>query len=220
MIPSSSTHRPSSWLGSTTVTEEIAPGLWHWTTRHPHINADVSSYYLCDERVLIDPMLPAEGLEWFDEHGIPAHVLLTNRHHDRDSWRLREAFGCRVHCVRSGVYELQGRGAVDAFDFGDELPGGVVALKVDAICPDETALHIPGHRALACADGVVRWPGASGLTFVPDSLMDDPERTKAGLREAYGRLLELDFELLLLAHGAPVRSGAKAELRSFVSGRL
>lgn len=178
---------------------------------------DVSSYYLAAERVILDPMLPAEGLEWFESHGAPEHVLLTNRHHDRHAWRLREAFGCTVHCVRNGLHELNGRGPVEAFDFGDELPGGAMAIEVDAICPDETALHIPRHRALACADGVVRWPGRNELAFVPDPYMDEPEQTKAGLREAYGRLLELDFELLLLAHGAPVTGDAKEVLSAFVT---
>src|SRR6059036_3665980 len=46
-------------------------------------------------------------------------------------------------------------------------------------------------------------------------LMDEPERTKAGLREAYRRLLDLDFNLLLLAHGDPVVGGAKDALRRF-----
>jgi len=196
---------------------EIAPGLWHWTARNEHIQKDVSSYYLLGERVLIDPMIPAAGLEWFQQHGVPEHILLTNRHHDRDSWRLRKELGCTVHCVQSGLQELEGRGPVAAFDFGDELPGGVIAHEVGAICPDETALHIPAHRALACADGVVRWSGHQGeLAFVPDFLMDDPERTKAGLRGAYRRLLELDFDLLLLAHGDPVVGGANDALRAFV----
>jgi hypothetical protein len=195
--------------------QEIAPGLWHWTARHEHIHADVSSYYLLAERVLIDPMIPAEGLAWFDEHGVPEHVLLTNRHHDRHAWRLRDAFGCTVHCVRSGLHELDGRGPVEAFDFGDELPGGAIACEVGAICPDETALHIPAHRALACADGVVRSPGLDELTFVPDEFMDDPETTKAGLREAYRRLLDLDFDLLLLAHGDPVVTSGNEALRAF-----
>ncbi len=196
--------------------QEISPGLWHWTARHEHIHLDVSSYYLASERVLIDPLIPSDGLEWLRRHGPPEHVLLSNRHHDRDSWRLQEAFGCAVHCISNGVYELEGRGLVTAFEFGDELPGGVVAHEVDAICPDETALHIPAHRALACADGVVRWPGVGDrLVFVPDHLMDEPEQTKQRLCEAYRGLLELDFELLLLAHGAPVLSGGKDALRAF-----
>ncbi len=197
--------------------DEIAPGLWHWTARHPHINSDVSTYYLVAERVLIDPMTPPAGAAWFRDQGSePEHVVLSNRHHDRDAWRLREEFGCEVHCIANGCYELEGRGPVTPFEFGDELPGGIDVYQVDAICPDETALHIPAHRALVCADGVVRWPGADGLTFVPDSLMDDPERTKAGLREAYRRLMELDFDRLLLAHGAPVTQEAKAALRAYL----
>jgi hypothetical protein len=195
--------------------EEIAPGLWHWRARHPRIQTTVSSYYLAADCVAIDPVLPADGLTWFESHTTPEHALLTNRHHDRDAWQLREAFGTTVHCIRNGVYEIEGRGPVTAFDFGDELPGGVVAHEVDAICPDETALYIPAHRALACADGVVRWRDGEGLSFVPDQLMDDPEQTKAALRESYRRLLELDFDLLLLAHGAPILSGGKAALRAF-----
>lgn len=196
--------------------QEIAPGVWHWTARHPHIHAGVSSYYLLPESVLIDPMIPPAGVEWFVEHGAPEHVLMSNRHHDRDAWRLREAFGCAVHCIRNGLHELEGRGPVEPFDFGDELPGGVIVHEVNAICPDETALQIPSRAALACADGVVRGRDDGELAFVPDFLMDDPEQTKQGLRDAYRRLLELDFDSLLLAHGEPVVGGAKEALRAFV----
>jgi hypothetical protein len=199
--------------------QELVPGLWHWRAYRESIRHDVSSYYLERERVLLDPMIPREGLEWLDEHGPPEHVLLTNRHHDRDAWRLRDAFGCTVHCVRAGLHELEGRGPVEPFDFGAELPGRVIAYEVGAICPDETALYLPAHRALAVADGVVRWPGVEGLSFVPDFLMDDPEQTKAGLRDAFRALLELDFDLLLLAHGDPLVVDAKDELRAFV-GRV
>jgi hypothetical protein len=196
--------------------EEIASGLWHWKALWERIGSEVSSYYLAAERVLIDPMIPPEGTGWFEEHGRPEHLLLTNRHHDREGWKLREAFGCTVHCVRNGLHELEGRGPVEPFEFEDELPGGVVAYEVDAICPDECALYAPAHRALASADGVVRWPDDGPLRFVPDELMDDPERTKAGLRDAYQRLLDLDFDRLLLAHGNPIVHGAKDELAAFV----
>ncbi len=195
---------------------EIGSGLWHWTARRASISTEVSSYYLGSERVLIDPMIPPEGRDWLEQHGPPEHAILTNRHHDRDAWRLHDAFGCTVHCIRNGLYELEGRGPVEAFDFGDELPGEISVREVDAICPDETALYIPQHRALACADGVVRWGRGDELQFVPDSLMDEPEQTKQQLCEAYRGLLELDFDLLLLAHGDPVVGGARDVLRTFV----
>jgi hypothetical protein len=194
--------------------QEISPGLWHWRAHHPSIDKNVSSHYLQAERVAIDVLVPPEGLAWFEAHGPPEHALLSNRHHSRDAWLLHETFATQVHCIRSGLAAVEGRGPVEAFDFGDELPGGVFAYEVGAICPDETALHIPAHAALACADGVVNWNGPE-LTFVPDQLMDDPERTKAGLRVAYRRLLELDFDTLLLAHGMPIVGGGKAALRDF-----
>lgn len=196
---------------------EIAPGLWHWAAIHPNLGKEVSSYYLVRERIALDPLLPAEGLAWFEDQP-PEHVLLTNRHHGRDSFKLNQAFGTEVHCVRNGVDELQDHGPVTPFEFGEELPGGITAHEVGAICPDEAALHVPAHRALACADGVVRWDGVEGLTFVPDQLMDDPAATRAGLAAAYQRLAdELDFDLLLLAHGAPVTRDARAALASFAA---
>jgi hypothetical protein len=197
--------------------QEIAPGLWHWTARHEHIGTLVSSYYLLEERVLLDPILPAQGLDWFVRVGAPEHALLTNRHHDRDAWRLREAFGLTVHCPRAGLHELEARGPVAPYDPGDELPGGAAAFTVGSLCPDESALYLADKRALACADGVVRWTGRGPLTFVPDELMDDPELTRAGLAEAYRGLLELDFDTLLLAHGEPIVGGGREALRAFVA---
>ena len=129
--------------------------------------------------------------------------------------RLAPARGIRLHCA---LHQLEGRGPVEPFEFGDQLPGGITVYEIDAICPDETALYIRSHHALACADGIIR-PGADApLAFVPDSLMDEPERTKQGLREAYRGLLELDLDLdlLLLAHGDPIVGGAKRALRTFV----
>jgi glyoxylase-like metal-dependent hydrolase (beta-lactamase superfamily II) len=191
---------------------EIAPGLHWFTALRASIGMEVSSYWLPEERVMIDPMVPEEGLEAFADLP-PEHVLLTNRQHDRGAWDYVERFGSTVHCVRQGLHELEGRGEVTAFEFGDELPGGITAYEVGAICPDETALHIPARNALACADGVVHY---GGLHFVPDGLMENPEDTKAALRTAYARLAEtLEFDNLLVAHGDPVVGGAREALREF-----
>jgi glyoxylase-like metal-dependent hydrolase (beta-lactamase superfamily II) len=183
---------------------EIAPGVWHWTALRESIGSEVSSYYLAEEKVAIDPMLPAERPEWFR----PEHAILTCRHHDRDAWQL----GCTVWVVAQGAYELQGRGEFRTYEWGDDLPGGALAYEVGALSPDETAVYIPDHRALAVGDGVIRWEEDGPLGFVPDRFMDDPEADKAGLRAAFRRLLELDFDLLLLGHGDPAVGDAKEQL--------
>lgn len=195
---------------------EILPGVMHWKRRHPSIRADVSSYYLLDERVLIDPMEPEEGMDWFRAEGPPEHVVLSNRHHYRHSGRFVEAFGCSVRASRPGMHEFGSGEPVEPFDFGDELPGGVTTHEVGVLCPDETALHIPAHAALSVADGVIRY---GELGFVPEEhLGDDGEGVKRGLRESYARLLDLDFDNLLVAHGDPLLGGAKDALRRFTEG--
>lgn len=195
--------------------KEIAPGIWHWTGVHPRIRIEVSSYYLPAEQVLIDPLVPSDGLEWFAEHGPPTDVLLTNRHHYRSTAQFVERFGVTVRCVRQGIHEFTGDERVEPFAFGDELPGGIVAYEVGAICPDETALHIPSCDALAVADGAVRGYADEPLAFVPDKYMDDPEGTKEGLRASYRRLAKLEFRHLLLAHGDPIVDTGREALAAF-----
>lgn len=202
--------------------QEILPGVYHWTARHPKIHVEVSSYWLDEHGVLIDPLVPPDvGIDWFAARQVkPSAILLSNRHHYRQSGELAQAFGCEVYCNRAGLHEFTHGETVTGFDVGEELPGGVVACEMGAICPDDTALHIADKRAIAIADGVVRGGqhGADGLLgFVPDSLMDDPPATKRGLLVACARLLDrLDFDHLLLAHGGPVVGDGRAQLQDLV----
>jgi len=196
---------------------EIAPGIVHWKAKHPNIGAEVSCYYLPAERVLIDPMEPDEGLDWFRENGPPEHILLSNRHHDRDSAKFVAEFGCAVRASRPGMHEFSDDQKIQPFDFGDELPGGVKAYEAGAICPDDTALHIPARSALAVADGVINY---GGLGFVPEQhLGDDVEALKQAIRDSYAKLAaELEFDNLLVAHGEPVVGGGRDALREFAAG--
>lgn len=196
--------------------KEILPGILHWTTVHPKIKIEVSSYYLVDEAVLVDPLMPEEGIGAF--HVSPEHAILTNRHHYRHCDRFEQEFGCKVWCVESGLHEFKAGEKVEPFRFGDELPGGILAVEIGAICPDETALWIPGEGGIvALADGVIR-RGDGPLSFVPDEYMgDDPEAVKKGLQTAYRKLCgEREFEHLLLAHGDPWIGGGRKALLDFV----
>jgi glyoxylase-like metal-dependent hydrolase (beta-lactamase superfamily II) len=197
--------------------DEILDGIFHWTAFHEGIRMDVSSYYVAHESfALIDPMLPDDGLEWFERRQAPERILLTNRHHYRHSARFVEAFDCPVYCHEAGLHEFEGGPAVEGFAFGEEVAPSIVALEVDAICPEDSSLHISASGgALAFADGLVRFRDDS-LAFVPDSLMDDPETVKRGLRESLRSLLERDFDSLLFAHGLPLVGGAKSALTAFV----
>ncbi len=193
---------------------EVQPVVFHWTREHPKIGIEVSSYALADERVLIDPLIPQAGLDAIPIE--PRHILLTNRHHYRHSGVLAEHFNCKIWCVEQGLHEFKQGEKVGAFRFGETLPCGIEVVEIGAICPDDSALFIARNGGIfALADGLVRTTGP--LSFVPDNYMgDDPEAVKQGLRASFRRLLERDFDHLLLAHGDPWIEGGKQALSEFV----
>ena len=94
------------------------------------------------------------------------------------------------------------RRGVEPIEFGDEVCQGVVAHEMGAICPD-------GPRSTArppCARARGRG-GSLGAGWAAHLRARPPDgRSRAdesGLRTSYRRLAELDFDHLLLAHGAP-----------------
>ena len=128
-----------------------------------------------------------------------------------------ERYDAQVWCHKDGLHEFTHGEKVRGFSHGKTLPGGVLALKVAALCPEETALHLPLHGGiLSLGDAIVRERGRLG--FVPDAYMgDDPEGVKRGLRKAFLKhLREREFDHLLFAHGAPWIGGARAGLHAFL----
>lgn len=200
---------------------EILPGVWHWSAPHPNLGGiRVSSYWLESEGVAIDPLVPETGLEWFEQRSTPpAAIVLSNRHHYRDSARFHERFGVRVHVPEAGMHEFTEGQPVDAYVPGQTLPGGLRAIEIGALAPDDGGLYLASASALVLADAVVRSASHPDgkIGWVIDQLMDDPPQTKRGLLAALGRILdELEFEHLLLAHGLPLIGSGRSELEELV----
>ena len=193
--------------------DEIADGLFHWTALHEGINSHVHSHFHAPSGTLFDPMEPAEGLGWFDRTDRrPQRIVMSNRHHWRHIPRFVSAFEIPVLCHEAGLHDLPD--GVRGFAWGDALADGVTAHEVGILCPEETALQVDG--ALLFADAVIRRDGGE-LAFVPDGLLgDDPAAIRAGLRARFSALADaVDFDALLMAHGAPVASGGRVRLRAF-----
>ena len=187
--------------------DEIAPGIQHWKAVHPNLGVDVSSYWLPDLRLLLDPIAVPEEVDGVD------HIILSCRHHTRDSLAAAERFGATVYAPLTGMHDYPDDTPIQPYDFGESLLGGAVTPhEVGGLSPDETALHIP---SVNLADGAIRDEGDE-LHFVPDRYMDDPEKDKADLKRGFGELADqLDFDVLLLAHGEPIPSGGRDALRRF-----
>ena len=197
---------------------ELLPSLRHWRTYNPDIDDEVDCYWATSEGVsyVLDPLTPKEGLGLFDGPEAPRHVYMTNRLHDRSCWEFVERFGAPIWCPRPGLHEYaEGSLEVKPYDAGD-LHGGVRAIDIGVICPDEMALVLPlDAGVLAIADSLIRY--GDDIGFVPDYLMgDDPEdikgRTKARFLEVCD---DVDFDHLLFAHGNPLIGGGCQVLRAF-----
>jgi hypothetical protein len=169
--------------------DELIPGLWTWTARHPgwteseQWGPEVRSYALIrgDAVFLFDPIdPPTELLE-----GRSAEVVLTANWHKRTSPEL----GLPVN------------------DTGDPLPDGIEA-RPGFYLPEERFLWLPQQRALIAGDSL---PDAGE---VPDAWLDIPREE---YRQRLRPLLELPIELLLPTHGDPVIHDGHAHLTRALS---
>jgi hypothetical protein len=191
--------------------QEITPGIRHWSAVHPNLGMEVSSYWLPDLRVLLDPLAVPAEVDGIDE------IVLSNRHHKRDAFEARERFGAVLRVPRSGLHDFAADDPVEPYDYGEPLAGGAITpYLVTELWPDDGALHIPSLAALAIADTVVN--DNLELEFVPERYMGDPAEEKPAIHDGLAHLVdELDFTHLLLAHGPPIPDEGPARLREFLA---
>jgi hypothetical protein len=188
---------------------EIAPGIRHWTAKHPKHGLEASSYWLPDLRVLLDPLAVPDEVDGIDL------IVLSNRHHRRDMNAAHERFGAPIRAPRVGMHEFEENDPVEPYDFEEPLAGGaIIPYQVTELWPDDCVLHIPPVKALAIADTAMRY--GDELELVPDDYMGDAEAESRAIREGLARHADnLDFEHLLLAHGTPIPGEGRERLREF-----
>lgn len=137
-------------------------------------------------------------------------ILLNATTHQRAAWRYRREFGVEVWLpegARPGDEEPDRRFAAD-----DVLPGGLRAIHTPGPeLPHYSFLleHAPG--VLFCSDLIANG-GGRDLHFVPAEYHEDPTET----RHSTERLLELDFSILCLDHGAPIADDPKQAIRDLL----
>jgi hypothetical protein len=190
---------------------EVAPGIRHWTAKHPKHGLEVSSYWLPDLRVLLDPVAIPDEVEGIDE------IVLSNRHHRRDMLAAHERFDAPIRVPRVGLHEFEEDDPVEPYDFEEPLVGGAITpYQVTELWPDDCVLHIPPVSALAIADTAMRY--GDDLQLVPDEYMGDADAEGRAIKQGLARLADrLEFEHLLLAHGTPIPGEGRQRLREFAA---
>jgi hypothetical protein len=196
--------------------EELAPGLWRWTARHPawRPGAEFGSAgdwdpnvgcLLCvdaQSAVFFDPQLPADAdafWRWSDGAvgSRPVRVLTTIRFHGRSREAVAGRYGGEV------VTSLR------------SLPPGVEAFRFRAA--DETMFWLPGHAALIPGDRIIG-DDSGGVRLCPDSWLGYLTGSdQAGLRALLHPLLDLPVQRILVSHGEPLLTGGAAALQRMLA---
>jgi glyoxylase-like metal-dependent hydrolase (beta-lactamase superfamily II) len=163
----------------------------------------------------IDPVEPdADALDRIVKEGV-ARILITNRNHVRAANAVRERTGARVAIHPADADYARGQGArLDAELAVGERVGPFRVVGVPGKSPGEVALHDPARGILVVGDAAVGNPPGR-LSLLPERVIDDPAQLRASLR----RLLELEFDAIVVGDGASILAGARDRLRELVGER-
>ena len=139
-----------------------------------------------------------------------AGLWITNRNHSRAAATFRERYGLNVSAHEADAERVEA--GADQTVRGDErLPGDIQLIHVPGKSPGEIAFHVPRSNALIVGDVVIGVPPGELSTY-PEKVIDDMEE----LHRSAAKLLEYDFDALLLCDGEPITAGGKQKLQEFV----
>jgi glyoxylase-like metal-dependent hydrolase (beta-lactamase superfamily II) len=201
---------------------EVAENLWQFTARHPEWtedeggqdgwDPDVAWWVLGgrDGVVLIDPLV--EDWDELDalvaQHGGQVTIVRTCQWHQRSIPDAASRYGATVRAAAGpdgATLAPCDRVAGD----GEQLPGGVVAVRMERI--DEAALWLEGPSALVFGDAMVR-DAAGALRVCPES-WTQPPGGRSDLLARLRRLEQLHPRHVLVSHGPLVSADGTEALR-------
>ena len=203
---------------------EIFSGIFTWGSTYADRPWDLNGYAIAlpGGTVLVDPPAPAEA-DWQKLPMPITTVVLTNRDHIRDAAQFRTRYGARIVASKDEVSQFSPL-TIDAVVRAGDLIGGVLrVIHLPGKSPGEIGLYLePAHHPtsrdnggiLILGDAIIgNPPGALGL--IPEEKLDDPTALKGSLP----KILDYQFEVLLLCDGQSVLSDAKRKVSEFL-GRL
>jgi glyoxylase-like metal-dependent hydrolase (beta-lactamase superfamily II) len=203
---------------------EVLPGIFTWGSTYVDRPWDLNGYAIRLDgcTVLVDPPAPEEH-DWpsFDLMKPITEVVLTNRDHVRDIELFRTRYGARLVAGTDELPQLAAVAIDTAVREGDLIAEVLRVIQLPGKSPGEIGLYFdPAHHTvsremggiLLLGDAIIGNP-PGGLSLIPESKLDDPSKLKRSLR----KLLDYDFDVLLLCDGQSVLSGGKLKVAEFLS---
>jgi glyoxylase-like metal-dependent hydrolase (beta-lactamase superfamily II) len=207
--------------------DELAPGLWRWTRRHPDWHSDegfaaqVASFAVRDEAglVLIDPLFDGPRDPDLEAAlalaGGTVRVLITIPYHVRSAEVVRDRL-VATHAVAIYGHErcrprLRSDKAFNAVRGGEAIEGGIRTHAIGRPRRMEVPFELTSHHALAFGDAVVEIGGGELRVWKQWGEVR-PDWYESRFLPTLRPLAELDIERVLVTHGEPVLHGGNAVL--------
>ena len=191
---------------------DVAPGLWLWRLEHPDWTPDsdwpAAVNSTCVESrgevAVLDPLAPETDDDVWQrlEETPPTLLVILKPDHVRSVDQFARRYSARAFGPSLFWPVDVPETSLEPIEPGSELPGGLVA-QYDGRGRNETPLWLPEQRALVFADALTAPDGELRVWSTPWH----EDRALPALRA----LLELPFELVIVAHGEPVHDRAAYE---------
>jgi glyoxylase-like metal-dependent hydrolase (beta-lactamase superfamily II) len=172
--------------------------------------------------VLVDPPAPGED-DWssFDVMKSIGKIVLTNRDHVRDAELFRTRFSAPLVAGADEVTQLAPIAIDETVHEGDLVAGALRVIHLPGKSAGEIGLYFdPAHHAvsremggiLLLGDAIIGNPPGA-LSLIPEPKLDDSSSLKRSLR----KLLDYDFDALLLCDGQSLLSASKLKVVEFLN---
>jgi len=154
--------------------------------------------------------LESIGKSWRDIEA----VLITHKHgdHIRNLPRVKELTGAEVmsHKGDAGDILQSTNVEVEGLEHGDRLPycGGIEVIHVPGHSEGNCCYYLPAKRVMIAGDTVFG-DEEGNLEAPPERYCLDVEQASREIR----RLMEYDFEVLLITHGKNTTENAKEKVK-------
>ena len=200
--------------------KEILPGIftWHEFSEEKKLNFNGYLIVSTEGSVLIDPpkitendFAELESLVDKNSKSPLRAILLTNVHHERECNEVKKKFGVPLWINEKDDDGLEIK-ADKTFADGDILPGGSRTFKFEnQKSPGESAFFLKDRGIMILGDALIgKIPGK--LNMLPHDKYRDPKLAKRGLN----KLLDYEFESLLLGDGESILKNAKEVVKVFL----
>ncbi len=188
--------------------QQLEPGLSIWSRYDSAVKADLFSTALAvgSKALLVDPI--ALGDEDLPIRAPVTGIVITNANHLRASADFAAKFSSPIYAMPEanapGADELR-----DGVTLADELQ----IIAIDGAAPGEIALFSARDQGLLIVGDALINFGSNGFTLLPAKYCSNSKR----MRKSLSKLLDLNFERMLFAHGTPIMSKARDRLATLIA---